>query len=233
MIINIMTGLTITFNTKTLIERALISIRKFHPELPILIIDGSDKNNDCYKYLDGVKSSVTMVIHTDYNIGHGRGMDMGLRMINTEFALIFDSDIEMLKSPISGMLAMMHPDTFGCGWVYEVGEDGFDYGTPGRHQLKIVPYLHPYFQLINIANYKKFAPYCHHGAPCYKTMLDIYNKGLSKKILKHFNGLTGHTSGEGVNWIGKPSEYIRHDFGGTRIANKKAGLREIPGAWER
>ena len=228
-----MTGLCITYNTKELIERSYNSIRIFHPDLPILIIDGSDKYNSCYSYLDSIQSPLTRVVHTGENIGHGRGMDKGLRMIQTEFAVIFDSDIVMLKSPLSGMLAMMESDTFGCGWLYEVGEDGFDYGTPGRSQLKAIPYLHPYFQLINVANYKKYAPYCHHGAPCYKTMLDIYNRGLSKKVLKSFPGLTGHTSGQGANWIGKPSEYIRHDFGGTRLANKKSGKKEIEGKWER
>jgi hypothetical protein len=137
----------------------------------------------------------------------------------------------MLKSPLSKMLSKMEPDTFGCGWITEIGYDGFDFGTPGRNHTIPIPYLHPYFQLLNVSNYKKYLPYCHHGAPCYKTMIDIYNKGLSKKILKNF--LTGHTAGQGMNWKGTPSKYIRHDFGGTRKINALAGKIEIPGQWER
>ncbi len=228
-----MTGLCVVYNTRSLIETSFNSIRKFHPSLPILIIDNSDRKNDCYEFTESLKSGITKVIHTGENIGHGIGMDKGIRMVQTEYVLIFDSDIEMLKSPLSGMLGMMESDTFGCGWVTEIGTDGFDYGT-FEHQKKDGPvkYLHPYFQLVNVANYRKFQPYCHHGAPCYKTMIDINKQKLSR-ILKHYSGLTGHTSGHGANWVGRPSEYIRHDFGGTRMANRKAGLKEIPGTWDR
>lgn len=226
-----MTGLVVTYNTKELIETAINSIRKFHPSLPILIIDNSDKTNDCYEYVDSIKSDVTKVLHTGDNLGHGRAMDKGIRMIQTEYALIFDSDIEMLKSPLSQMLGLMEQDSFGCGWITEIAEDGYDYGTfPFHIAEEPIKYLHPYFQLINIKNYLKFQPYCHHGSPCYKTMIDIHRQGLSR-ILKPF--LTGHTSGRGANWIGRPSEFIKHDFGGTRMSNVKSGLKEIPGQWDR
>ena len=229
-----MTGLVVSYNTADLLRRSIESILKFHPSLPLLIIDGSDSDDPCYKYAASLRSEQIRVVQPNENIGHGRGMDLGLRMIQTEYALIFDSDIIMLKSPLSQMLSMMDSNTFGCGWITEVGYDGFDYGT-FLHQLKDGPvrYLHPYFQLLNVANYKKFIPYCHHGAPCYKTMIDIHEKGLSGQILKHFSGLTGHTSGQGANWIGRPSEYIQHDFGGTRMANRAAGKKEIDGVWER
>lgn len=227
-----MTGLCVVYNTKELIEVAFNSIRKFHPSLHILIIDNSDAQNPCYKFTDSLRSKTTEVMHTNSNIGHGRGMDLGINKIASEYALIFDSDAEMLKSPLSGMLGMMESDTFGCGWINEIGDDGFDYGTPGRKHTRRIPYLHPYFQLINVSNYKKYKPYCHHGAPCYQTMIDIYNRGLSERILKSFPGL-GHTSGQGINWTGKPSKYVKHDFGGTRMANKKAGKKEIIGKWDK
>ena len=229
-----MTGLVVSYNTVGLLQRSIESILKFHPDLPLLIVDGSDKNNPCYKYVESLRSEQIRILQPGYNVGHGRGMDMGIKIIHTEYALIFDSDIVMIKSPLSQMLEMMEPDTFGCGWVTEIGIDGYDYGT-FQHQEKDGPvkYLHPYFQLINVANYKKFVPYCHHGAPCYKTMIDIRSKGLSDKILKHFSGLTGHTKGCGANWVGTPSEYIQHDFGGTRMSNKAAGKKEIIGTWDR
>lgn len=227
-----MTGLVVCYNTKELLETSLNSVRKFHFALPIMIIDNSDREDPCYLLAESLKSEITEVIHTGENIGHGKGMDFGLRKIKTEFALIFDSDIEMLNSPVVQMLTMVEPDTFGVGWICEIGPDGYDYGTPGKNHVDAIPYLHPYFQLINVSNYKKYAPYCHHGSPCYKTMIDIYRKGLSKKILKSFPGL-GHTSGEGINWIGKPSKYVRHDFGGTRLSNKLSGKNEIIGQWDR
>jgi hypothetical protein len=155
-----------------------------------------------------------------------------LRLVKTKYVVIFDSDIIMLKSPVEEMFKLVEKDTYAVGWIYEIGIDGFDYGTPGRNHLKPIPYIHPYFMLLSVDQYFKFHPFIHHGAPCYKAFLDIYEKGLSDKILKHFKGLTGHTNGHGINWVGKPSKYIQHDFGGTRIANKKSGKPEIEGEWE-
>ncbi len=225
------TGICVCSNTKSLIKGAYESVRKFHPNLKIIIIDGSDPSNICRTYVKSLCSKITIVALCDVNIGHGRGMNLAIGMCKTKFALIFDSDIIMKKSPVKEMLKLMESDTFGVGWVTEIGFDGYDYGTfPGQYKYGPIKYLHPYFQLISAENYKKFHPYVHHGAPCYKTMIDIHTQGFSEKILKSF--LTGHTSGRGANWIGQPSEYIQHDFGGTRKFNKLNGQKEINEKWE-
>jgi hypothetical protein len=227
------TGITVCWNTKDLMERAYNSIRKFHPDMPIIIIDGSDADDPCAAYVRGLVSAKTMVIQPGRNIGHGRGMCLGIEHAETPYALIFDSDIEMLKSPVEAMLAMMESDTFGVGYIEKTGFDGFEYGAnPWHINQGWMPMLHPYFHLINIANYKKFHPYVHHGAPCYLTALDIYKRGLSGKIVKEFPGL-GHSSGRGHVWTGQPREYIRHDPAGTRAARRKTGLGEIEGDWVR
>jgi len=225
------TGITVCHNTKGLIERAYTSVRKFHPDMPIIIIDGSDPGEPCAAYVKTLASSKTTVISLGYNIGHGRGMDLGIKKAKTKYALIFDSDTEMLKSPVSQMLEMMEEDTFGVGFIQRTALDGYDYGVKPQHKgQESMPYLHPYFQLINIQNYKKYHPYVHHGAPCYLTMRDIYKRGLSGKILKEFPGL-GHSAGRGFNWEGKPKEYIRHDTRGTRNERKRRHQPEIERRW--
>jgi len=226
-------GITVCYNTKNLVEKAYNSIRKFHPDMPIIIIDGSDPKNPCADYVKRLASSLTIVKSLGYNIGHGRGMHMGIKLAKTKYALIFDSDIEMLKSPVRQMLEMMEEDTFGVGFIQKVAMDGFDYGVKPSHKGQDwMPYLHPYFQLINIKNYKKYHPYVHHGAPCYLTMRDIYKKGLSKKILKEFPGL-GHSASQGFNWKGRSREYIKHDTRGTRDWRERHGLSQIEGEWIR
>jgi len=80
-------------------ERSYTSIRKFHPDMPIIIIDGSDKDDPCANYVRSLASPLTTVYSLGYNIGHGKGMCMGIDKARTPYALIFDSDIEMLKSP--------------------------------------------------------------------------------------------------------------------------------------
>ncbi len=181
------TGITVCFNTKDLIERTYASIRKFHPYMPIIIVDGSDPSTPCASYVKTLASDKTEVISPGYNIGHGEGMCVGIEQVKTKYALTFDSDIKMLKSPINQMLEMMEEDTFGVGVVCKTGFDGVDCGlNPHHKKTGCISYLHPYFQLINIENYKKFHPYVNHGAPCILTMIDIHKKGLSEKILKDF-----------------------------------------------
>lgn len=145
---------------------------------------------------------------------------------------MFDSDVELLKSPLEGMLAMMEPDTFGIGLIEQTGFDGYEYGVHGHHQEQAsMAYLHPFFQLISVATYGKYHPYVHHGAPCFLTMLDIHKKGLADKILKHYPGIH-HTGGMGFNWKPQPSEYLKHDTCGTRRARLQKGHAEMEGGWE-
>lgn len=228
---NIM-GITVAYNTKDLLERAFNSIRKFHPEMPIIIINGSDLKDPCTFYVSGLCSPLTNAITLGYNIGHGRGMAMGIGMAKTDLALIFDTDIEMLKSPLEAMAAMMEEDSYGVGYLEKTGLDGYEYGAHAHHRGQPwMPYLHPYFQLINLENYRKFYPYVHHGAPCYLAMLDIFKRGLSEKILKEFPGL-GHSASKGWNWTGTPREFIRHDTRGTRQMRIHGRQPEIEGQWE-
>jgi glycosyltransferase involved in cell wall biosynthesis len=227
------TGVTVVYNSKDLIKTAYESIRKFHPTMEIIIVDGSSINNPCYDYVSSLASKYTFPFQVGYNIGHGRGMCSGLYYVKTPFVLFFDSDIEMLKSPIKSMMEVFEEDTFGVGYIEKTGFDGYEYGIrPDHAKQDWMPYLHPYFQLVKIENYRKYHPYIHHGAPCTATMYDIYKKGLSNKILKGFPGL-GHSSGEGFTWKGIPREFIRHDVAGTRKICKKSFNVEIQGVWER
>ncbi len=212
------TGITVCCNTKGLIERAYNSVRRFHPEMPIIIINGSDPKSPCTAYMQNLCSEKTEIISAGRNVGHGKGMCIGIDRVKTKYALIFDSDIEMLKSPVSQMLGMMEDDTFGVGSVCKTGFDGFGYGKRSQHKKEgWILYLHPHFQLINICNYRKYHRYVHHGAPCYLTMLDIHKKGLSEKILKEFPRL---------------KNFIKHYHRGTRNERTKHGLSEIEGGWQ-
>lgn len=218
------TGITVCYNTRDLMERAYTSVRKFHPEMPIIIIDGSDKDDPCAEYVKSLQSGLTTVYSLGYNIGHGRGMCMGIDKARTPYALMFDSDIEMIKSPVEAMLELMEPDTFGVGFPEKAGLDGFGYGSVPQHKNQDwMTMLHPYFHLINIANYHKYHPYVHHGAPCYLTARDIHDKGLSDKILKVLPDLDHPTLG--------PKEYIVHNIAGTRGDRIKRGQIDIERPW--
>lgn len=227
------TGITVCWNTKDLIERAYTSVRKFHPEMPIIIIDCSDKTNLCYSYTSSLADANTRVFHASKNIGHGRGLVHGISNTKTPFVLVFDSDIEMLKSPLQAMLDQFEDDTYGVGYTEKTAFDGHEYGCKPSHLNQgHMKYLHPYFCLIQLKEYKKYLPFCHHGAPAVNTMLDIHRRGLGDKVIKEFEGL-GHSSGRGHVWEGKPREFIRHDTAGTRSHRRSLRLEEIEGVWDR
>jgi hypothetical protein len=230
---NDITTIVVTHNTVSLVREAFESFRKFHPDIQMIIIDGSDPLDECREYVKTLASSVTTVALADYNIGHGKGMDTAIRMCKTRFALIFDSDIVMRKSPVQGMLDMMEPDTYGVGYLEKTGFDGYEYGAKAHHKTQgFMMMMHPYFHLLQIENYYKFYPYVHHGAPCFKSALDIHNRGLTDKILKSFPGL-GHTAGKGWCWEPVEGIYIKHDTAGTRKDRVRRGKQEIEQGWER
>jgi len=222
----------VAHNTRSLLAAAINSVRKFHPDMPLIIVDGSDENDPCRVYVRSLASSITTIFTAQGNIGHGRGMDFAIRKCKTRFALIFDSDIIMIKSPVEQMLAMMEPDTYGVGYLEKTGFDGFEYGAQPHHKNQgFMMMLHPYFHLLQISEYYKFHSYVHHGAPCYLSALDIHRRGLTSKIIKEFPGL-GHSSGKGWCWTGKPREYIEHHTAGTRKDRKNKGKSEIEGGWD-
>ena len=194
----LVTGVVVSYNTENLMRRAYESVRKVHPKMNIIVVDGSDKSNSCYEYVCSIADEYTRVFHAKKNIGHGLGLKVGLSYVKTPFALLFDSDIEILKSPVLDMLKMMEDDTYGVGYIEKTAFDGHEWGNKPIHKTQgWMRYLHPYFCLIQMKEYRKYAPFIHHGAPAVNTMLDIHKRGLGEKVIKEFPGL-GHSSGCGT-----------------------------------
>jgi len=235
----VITGVTVSWNSIELVKTSIESIRKFHPTMCIVIVDGSPKDSPCRQYVKSLPDkdvNITALL-VDHNIGHGLGMNLGIKYVETPYVLFFDTDIVMVKSPLQGMLDMMEDDTFGVGYSEIVAPDGHDYGVLPKHEKNNDPkvrYLHPYFQLVQVKEYHKYKPYCHHGAPCISAMWDIHKKGLSDKVLKEFSGL-GHTKGRGASWVPCAGEWVLHDvehFGGTGRMREAMGLPHIEGKWD-
>lgn len=211
------TAITVAYNTRLLVEKSYQAIRRFYPDMPIIIVDGSDPGNSTAPYIKSLASPLTTVIAYGRNVNHGPGMNIGINYCQTRYALLYDTDAELLQPCVGDMLLMMEEDTFGVGFVIPTAFGGF--GTwwptpmvegqwhPSAHPMATrgkMPYLHPYFHLIDIKNYRKFPPYVHGGAPCTPTMLGIYQAGLANKIIKQFKDM--------VN--GTPT-FVKHDGGGT------------------
>jgi hypothetical protein len=226
------TFVCVVHNTLELFKNCYESIRKFHPDTLFIIVDGSDINDPCRAYVESLVGPYNMLMLCPSNMGHGRGMDLAISQVKTKYALIFDSDIIMVKSPVQEMIDLMEPDTYGVGYLEKTGLDGYEYGAHANHKNEdFMMMMHPFFHLLQVSEYYKFAPYVQHGAPCYKAALDIHRHGLSSKIYKVFPGL-GHTHGQGWCWTAVPGTHIIHDTAGTRKDRVRRGKSEIEGGWD-
>lgn len=147
----------VSYNVPGIITRAVKSIKPYVDE--VIIIDHSQSKNKAFGEADklGVK-----VLHTHRNLGHGPGMDMGIKRLNSDYVIVMDSDTQVKDgSIVSDMLDMMEPDVYGVGRVIErLG----------------VSYLHPYFAMIRRSSYLMYEPFVNHGAPCKDAMQSIHGK---------------------------------------------------------
>lgn len=170
-------GITVCYNTPDMIKNAIESVLKFNPELKIMIIDNSPSGSECYFVVDNLckRYKNVMCYHTEYNIGHGEALHLGISLTSEKYILVFDSDIIMKRSPINEMIGQMAFNIYGIGQIVQSD-------LRGRNVEKGINYLHPYFCLLNRVNYDKFRPYFHHGAPALNAMIDLSHKRGCKLI---------------------------------------------------
>ena len=199
------TGVVVSYDKKELLERSYNSVKKFYPDLDIIIVDGSPKESECRKFIDNLDAQKVFV---DFNISHGRGLHLGITISPTDLVLCFDNDIEVLKPPIEEMLKLMDKKTWGVGGLVELPQAtwGIDVGKWGD-----ITYMHPNFHIINRHVYRKYLPYVHSAGPGQVTFLDIASKrdqGVLKdfpvhEYVKHYQGATSKDSKPSHlnNWV--------------------------------
>jgi GT2 family glycosyltransferase len=222
------TAVTVVCNTFDLLKRMIDAFRTFHPDMLLIIIDNSDII-ECREKIKGLVDENTIIYQFAENIGHGRGLNFAISKVTTKYVLIMDTDTVILKDPLPEMTAMIEDDTYGVGCITEVGRDGYDFGAFKKHKNPI-KYLHPFFALINVKEYRKYKPFVHHGAPWYKVAVELHDNNLTHKI-KHFNGLRAFDKEPSGRLIPVATEYVRHDFGGTRRKLRSLGRDEIKMGW--
>ena len=217
--LNNLTGVVVNFRTNDLLKIAIDSIRKFY-DFKIIVIDGS---GDCFLDYPNLE-----VINVGYNIGHGLGMDMGIKMAQTDYVLTFDTDIEMKKPCLELMFEKIKPDTYAIGKMYYIN-NGYFYAR-NRHLFQhgdLAYVVHPSFQIVNKNEYLKYAPYISDGAPTVLSYHDIMRHKKEKEILidfpvldyiEHRNAGTRdrldrseweYYSPQNPNWLIKWNEYIK------------------------
>jgi glycosyltransferase involved in cell wall biosynthesis len=186
---NKITGVVVSYNRMDLLERSYNSVKKFYPDLDIIIVDGSPLESECRKFIDNLDAQKVFV---DFNISHGRGLHLGITISRTNLVLCFDNDIEVLKPPIEEMLKLMDNKTWGVGQIVELPQSTWNVELKTKkvdpediYSPKDVQYMHPFFHIVNRHVYRQYLPYVHSAAPGQVTFLDIASKN-DEKILKDF-----------------------------------------------
>ena len=194
------TAIVVSYKIVDILKESLKCFRKFYPDMELIIIDGSsfDESSD-WVYSFAKKDKKTRVVFNDYNIHHGPGMNSGLRLTNTPYAFLFDSDTNILKGGmIEKMLnvASLNQDFYSIGTLHNVNDYGIDTMIPyessdiqnitdieGRSDD--IQYIHPRAKLVQIKQYFKYYQFIKHGAPCVGAYKSIQNAG-KQNLLFHF-----------------------------------------------
>ncbi|MFO7939790.1 MAG: glycosyltransferase family 2 protein [Bacteroidales bacterium] len=164
----------VCYNTPGIISEAVNSIYKYVDE--VFIVDNSD--NDCYKECDklSVKTDNVRVKHTNKNIGHGPGLNIGVSHLDTEYIICMDSDAVLIDPKvIKEMKQALRPGVYGSGKVLIVIDN--------------IRYLWLPFCMFRKETFLEYSPFIHGGAPFLQAMKDIRGKmkivqipGFDKKV---------------------------------------------------
>jgi len=194
------TAITVNYNTPDFLERLLSSFRKHYPDIPFIVIDGSDtdKYNEIKPFTD--KYSVE-IHHFNGNIHHGPGLAYGLAVANTERVLFLDSDLIVVNPGfVEDLNSKLHTHSYGIGDVQTVNEKGFNVD-------KGMAYLHPACALINKSVAILYPLPIKHGAPMINAMIEINKQGRGY-LLQHEEWVTN-------DFRNTDKKYIIHDWQGT------------------
>jgi glycosyltransferase involved in cell wall biosynthesis len=111
-----LTVLVKTFQRPDALRRLVASIRRFYPEIAILVVD------DSAEPLEPVPAGITHYRHLPFNsLGVSAGRNFGLRQVETEYVLVCDDDMVFgRRTDIAKMLRVLLTtrfDVVSCMWM--------------------------------------------------------------------------------------------------------------------
>ena len=162
------TAIMVVYKTPDLVKVAYESFRKFYPTVPLIIVDNSE-GDDCTYYVTSLKrrDEFLTIAAPEKNIGHGKGLHVGILMARTKLCYVFDSDTEMYEGGmLEGMLELMDSKTYGIGLLIRTD-------NRGNLAKEGIAYLTIARALINKDVYLCYSPLIEHGAPLLLAMIEI------------------------------------------------------------
>ena len=204
------TVVIINFQTPDLTSQAVRSLRRFYPEVPLLLVDNGsgDGSPRVLEELRQMEPAKTELLLNVTNLHHGPAMDQALRLLETPYVLFLDSDCVVERGGfLKAMLDLSagEPRGYAVGKKIFMNDRGFDVDeTPGAH-----PYIRPICMLIRRERYLQLPPFERHGAPCLANMRAAAADGLAllhfpvEGYVRHLGRGTASRHGYRLGWKGR------------------------------
>ena len=124
-----------TFNRPRKLDQCILSIRKYYPSIPIIVVDDGKLSLDNGKYIQSKYDEVTYIsTYTAFDIGSSAGRNIALDLVQTKYFILLDDDMvftdhtdlsklkaNMEKSPSIDMITIAIP---GCHYEYTINITG-------------------------------------------------------------------------------------------------------------
>lgn len=162
------TFVIVHYRTPGLMEDCHTSIRRFYPDLPVIVVDGGSTTDPSMAMLRRLaEHEQTTVLLKSRNIGHGPGLHEGIKKADTPYVLSMDSDCVCRKAGfVEGMLQALEPrHVYACGKLVHVNRYGQKLEQGGLR------YVRPVTALWQRKVYLQYPPFDLHGAPCLRNEL--------------------------------------------------------------
>ncbi|HEX9005655.1 MAG TPA: glycosyltransferase [Bacteroidota bacterium] len=205
-----LTVVVINFQTPDLTTGAVRSLRRFYPDVPLLLVDNGsgDESPRALEELRQLQPEKTELLLNVTNFHHGPAMDQALRLLETPYVLFLDSDCVVERGGfLEAMLglAAAEPRGYAVGKKIFMNDRGFDVEeTPGAH-----PYIRPICMLVHRERYLELPPFERHGAPCLANMRAAAAAGLAllhfpvEEYVRHLGRGTASRHGYRLGWRGR------------------------------
>ncbi len=218
----------VNHGTPDLTRMAVWSLRGHYPDLPITVVE-SGSADDSAERLRALADEVRpfTLVECAHNVHHGPGLDLAIRAMDAEWALVFDSDCILYRPGLlEAMLALpAAPGAYMIGDVVTI--DAMGYRPDGGAQ-ETWAYVHPRCALVRRATYERLPPFEKHGVPCLANEKAAAAQGHPlvhfpvDAYVYHFGRGTAARHGYRLGWKGRLWE-LRHRL--RRLGRAVAGRR--------
>ncbi len=204
----------VNYGTPDLTRRAVWSLLSLYPDLGILVIDNASPDDSVALLSEEFqRSRAVRLLVNESNVHHGPAMDAGLRALEHDWILLFDSDaMAYRRGLVEGMMdtARIH-SSYMVGELCFVNESGFNVDS----QKAGYPYVHPKCALVRRSAYLNLPPFERHGAPCLANQKAANAAGLALThfpvddyVFHHGRG-TVDAHGYGLGWRSRAAFALR------------------------